>query len=190
MELNYDKIFEGHSTVKMPIMSIDSPVMALVKGLEYFVGEDYEWLPCYDSLAKVVGNNQQKGVLILGDNGTGKTTMEKILQRIIVAYFSLVTGRDVTCSFVSAYDMKSAWEHYCAYQIIDDVGMENFSKTYGEQHDYFSQIVDRAEQKGQLLVCSSNLDLEEFAKKYGGRTFDRMKKIFNIVRFSGKSMRV
>lgn len=189
MKMNFDTLFNGVNKKSIPVVSIDGATMGLVRGLEHFIGQDYTWLPAYDRVAKWLQNNEKKGLLMVGGNGTGKTTMEKIIKRILEVYFENITGKQVTCMFTSVYKIKDAWDYYSPYQIIDDLGKETISKTFGEVHDYFTQIIDRAEQSGQLLICSSNLTKEELHEKYDGRTLDRMRALFKTVFFEGQSMR-
>ena len=115
-----------------------------------------------------------------GGNGMGKTTMERILQVILGKYFTVKSGIEVRIAYSSAYDIRTVWDNYATYQIIDDIGKEE---------GFFPQIVDRAEQRKQLLICSTNLTKDELLAKYDGRTLDRMANIFKTVFFKGDSYR-
>lgn len=191
MKIDFEDIFSRvKPTIEIPHVSIEQSAIGLVKGLEAFIGKErYQWIEAYDHVADWLSDNRNKGLLMVGGNGTGKTTMEKILCVILGKYFTVLTGTDVRLSMVSAYDIKSAWDNYFTYQIIDDIGKEENSKVYGENHDYFAQIVDRAEQRKQLLICSTNLSKDELKAKYDGRTLDRMGNVFRTVFFKGESMR-
>lgn len=200
MNLNIKNLFQEKDRPQVPDLCIDNAVMAIVAGLEFIIGKPkendegemeggYTWISAYDSVANWLKDNKGKGLLLMGANGTGKTTIEKILRRIIDRYFHTENDIANKCSFISANCMQEAWERYCRYQIIDDIGKETVTKKFGEEHDYFSEIVDRAEQKGQLLICSSNLEGKELLDKYGARTMDRMNHILHVVKFKGESFR-
>lgn len=190
MNINYDTVFGSNIKSKaIPQINIDNATMGIVRGLECYIGEDYKWIPAYDHVSEWLMDNQHKGLLMVGGNGTGKTTLEQILKKIITHYIEVEYGGRIRSSFVSAYEIKYAWDNYCPLQVIDDIGKEASSKTFGEAHDYFAQIIDRAELKGQLLICSTNLNKEELKEKYDGRTLDRMRSAFKIVFFKGESMR-
>lgn len=200
MDLNLDNLFSENDKPHIPQLKIDNAVMAIVRGLEFMVGKPketengfseggYTWIPAYDEVANWLKDNHGKGLLLMGANGTGKTTMERIIRRLVDRYFGTDSDYVNRCAFTSASDIQEAWKRYCRYQIIDDIGKEPTSKEYGEQHDYFSQIIDRAEQKGQLLICSSNLTPSELIAKYGTRTMDRMNHVLHTVVFSGESFR-
>jgi DNA replication protein DnaC len=183
MKINYDMLFNQVLVKRnIPEINIDDAALGLVSGLETFIGkEEYQWNEAYDHVASWLTDNKHKGLLMAGGNGMGKTTMERILRVILGRYFTVKTGIDVTIAYCSAYDIRSAWENYATYQIIDDIGKE--------QQDYFPQIVDRAEQRKQLLICSTNLTKDELQTKYDGRTLDRMGNIFKTVFFKGESYR-
>ena len=200
MDLNLDNLFSAGDKPKVPTMRISNGVMALVKGLEAFVGkpeesEDgyaiggYTWIPAYDEVAKWMASTNGKGLLLIGANGTGKTTIEQILKKIIDRYFNTETDIVNRCRMTSANDMKEVWDRYCRYQIIDDIGKESVFSNYGERHDYFSEILDRAERMGQLLICSTNLDGKKLIEKYGVRSMDRMNHLLHAVKFEGDSFR-
>lgn len=182
MRIDYGSIFNQIRVKRdIPLIKIDDAALGLVCGLEKFIGkEEYQWNEAYDHVASWLTDNKNKGLLMAGGNGMGKTTMEKILRVILGRYFTVKTGIDVTIAYSSAYDMRSVWENYATYQIIDDIGKEQ---------DYFPQIVDRAEQRKQLLICSTNLTKDELQTKYDGRTLDRMGNIFKTVFFKGESYR-
>lgn len=200
MELNLDGLFGRADRPQAPSVRIENAVMALVAGLESFVGKPeeteggqpsggYTWIPAYDAVAAWMQDNRRKGLLLVGGNGTGKTTMERILKRILDRYFNTEADIVNRCAFTSASSMDEAWSRYCRYQIIDDVGKEPATFFYGKCSDLLSQIVDRAEQRGQLLICSTNLEPQELVEKYGLRTMDRMNSIMQAVFFSGESFR-
>ena len=46
-----------------------------------------------------------------------------------------------------------------------------------------------SEKRGHLLLCSTNLTLDELRQRYGERTIDRLRAIVRPVAFSGASLR-
>lgn len=181
MIIDTTNLFRGPREIQQ--ISIDNASDVLKAGLGYYCGEGFKWLPAYDKIAEWMKDNGHKGLLLTGGNGTGKTTMAKIL------FFTFEEFKHDSVSFDSAYMIQRAWEQYSSVQIIDDIGVEGMSTQYGEIHDYFSQIVDKAERTGQLLICTTNLNSGELRQKYGDRTFDRMSSIFKVIAFEGKSFR-
>lgn len=189
MNINLDRAFINLRPVRAPEIKIDNATMTIVRGLEILVGKDaYQWLPAYDHVAEWLKDNKNKGLFLIGGNGTGKTTIAKILQVVMRSYFVHVIPEE-SIDFTSAYNITSAISRYHKIQLIDDVGVESPFSEYGVKQDYFTQIVDKAEQTGQVLICTSNLLNKELKEKYGDRTFDRMKATMKVVLFEGKSMR-
>ena len=45
----------------------------LQQGLQYFLGDSAQWLPCYDEIAAWMTDNQGRGLLCMGNCGLGKT---------------------------------------------------------------------------------------------------------------------
>lgn len=185
--INIDNAFSSMRKNEAPLIQIDNGTQALAGGLEILIG-DYQWLPAYDHVASWLKDNKKKGLLLIGGNGTGKTTIAKILLNIFKSYFFEEIPQD-SIAFTSAYNITSAISKYHKVQVIDDVGVESSFSEFGVRQDYFTQIVDKAEQSGQILVCTSNLLNKELKEKYGDRTFDRMKAIMSVVLFEGQSMR-
>lgn len=182
MKIDYDFLFNQIKPKRViPRIELDDAALGLVRGLEKFIGKDeYQWNEAYDHVASWLTDNGHKGLLMAGGNGMGKTTMERILQVILGKYFTVKSGIEVRIAYSSAYDIRTVWDNYATYQIIDDIGKED---------GFFPQIVDRAEQRKQLLICSTNLTKDELLAKYDGRTLDRMANIFKTVFFKGDSYR-
>jgi DNA replication protein DnaC len=73
--------------------------------------------------------------------------------------------------------------------VLDDVGTEEQFVKYGERRWIFPEIVDRSEQKENILIITTNLAAEEIERKYGIRTRDRLRAICTPVLFKGESLR-
>ena len=77
--------------------------------------------------------------------------------------------------------------------VIDELGSRDQTKSFGEQFDLMSDILDmryRAFHKyGVLTIVTTNLSDAEIHARYGRRIEDRMQEIFYIKRVSGVSLR-
>lgn len=183
MDENKIKEFFGERTF-IPSWKFKDAEKYIKAGLEYFCGEDYKWLPEYDKIARWLSDNQSKGLLLCGDIGTGKTIMAtKILCPLIkwkLDHFNLPV--------FDAYHMKDAFE-FAGSMVIDDIGIESFSNNYGQVIDYFTRIIYDAEANNWLLILTSNMAPEIIKKKYGDRTWDRLKRLVRPVVVNDESMR-
>lgn len=159
---------------------------ALWSGLKYYLGEKAEWLPCYYEVAEWLSGNDGRGLLCYGSCGLGKSVIcGKIIPVLLNHYHHKVVSIYEADSMNSHID--SVKEKHILY--IDDIGTEGESVKYGERRMAFPEIVDAAEKKGKLLICSTNLGLADLKAKYGERTTDRLKAITRQVLFTGNSFR-
>lgn len=177
----------------VPSVEIADAEKYIRQGLEYFCGKDYKWLSAYDEVVKWANDNKGKGLLLLGDYGTGKTLIScRILLPLINHFWQQEHLGDTDywlCKF-PASSLASAAE--CTSNlIIDDLGIEDISNNYGEKIDYFARVINKIEFEGKLLICTTNLDTDELKKRYGFRVWDRMKALMKPVVFDnhGKSLR-
>lgn len=169
----------------------------LMAGLRFFLGEDAQWLSCYEQIAAWMTDNQGRGLLCVGNCGLGKTLIcNNILPAIILS-----DCRKVMAAF-SALDINDRTQEVMRNKlaVIDDIGTEPEAVRFGERHLAFSEIVDNAEKKSNLLVITTNLRtshkigqdgnlLPSIEDKYGIRTLDRLKAITKVVKFTGSSFR-
>ena len=159
---------------------------ALWSGIKYYLGEKAEWPPCYDEVAEWLSGNDGRGLLCYGSCGLGKSVIcGKIIPVLLNHYHHKVVSIYEADSMNSHID--SVKEKHILY--IDDIGTEGESVKYGERRMAFPEIVDAAEKKGKLLICSTNLGLADLKAKYGERTTDRLKAITRQVLFTGNSFR-
>ena len=159
---------------------------ALWNGLKYYLGDKAEWLPCYDNIVEWLSGNDGRGLLCYGSCGLGKSVIcGKIIPVLLNHYHHKVVSIYEADSMNSHID--SVKEKHILY--IDDIGTEGESVKYGERRMAFPEIVDAAEKKGKLLICSTNLALADLKAKYGERTTDRLTAITRQVLFTGNSFR-
>ena len=167
-------------------VSIPYAKQQLWNGLQYYLGDKAEWLPCYDEIVEWLTDNQGRGLLCYGGCGLGKSVIcGKIIPVLLNHYHRKI---------VSIWEADSMNNHIDAVKAahilyIDDIGTEGESVKYGERRMAFPEIVDAAEKKGKLLIASTNLSLKELKEKYAERTADRLKAITKQVLFQGKSFR-
>ena len=144
------------------------------------------WLPEYDEIASWLQDNKNRGLLCMGNLGRGKTLIcTKAIPFLINYYCNLMV------TVVSAYDLNDEIDKvkHSHLLCIDDIGIENEYFRYGEHRNPFAEIVDLAEKKGNLLIVTTNLLIDDIISKYGERTLDRLHAIVKVVKFCGESQR-
>lgn len=200
MEIDFkslvDRLNDG-TGVQMPeTVSIRIPdaEKRLRGGLDYFVNvfsrgevQKAEWNEKnYRPIVDWMTDNKGRGLLMVGSCGLGKS----LIGKYILPYLIRDACRKVVNVF-NAQELNSKPDEIIGYHIIyiDDIGTENVSNIYGNKRIPFMELCDATEQKGKLLMCSTNLTIEELKEKYGDRTVDRLKSTTKVVPFTGSSLR-
>lgn len=200
MEIDFkslvDRLNDG-TGVQMPeTVSIRIPdaEQRLRGGLDYFVNvfsrgevQKAEWNERnYRPIVDWMTDNKGRGLLMVGSCGLGKS----LIGKYILPYLIRDACRKVVNVF-NAQELNSKPDEIIGYHIIyiDDIGTENVSNIYGNKRIPFMELCDATEQKGKLLMCSTNLTIEELKEKYGDRTVDRLKSTTKVVPFIGESLR-
>ncbi|WP_438423088.1 DnaA ATPase domain-containing protein [Aquimarina macrocephali] len=142
----------------------------------------------------------EKGLLIYGNYGIGKSLLFEILHKIGK---ELVTKRNDTSlwfncissgAFVDEYmrasrDKESTFslKHYYTGKLyIDDLGFENkaFNKT-----EVFAELLFERNKNNAITYVTTNHKPSEITERYGERIGDRLPEMFNIIKWEGKSFR-
>lgn len=175
-------------------ISIPNGEQLLRAGLDFFVshysnGEipHAAWSESnYRPIVDWMTNNKGRGLLMTGRCGLGKTLIGKHILPLLLqdACRKIVT-------VINAQELNTRIDEILKLHIIsvDDVGTEELAKSYGNVRCTFSELCDAAEQKGKLLIITTNLTAKELEEKYGERTLDRLRAITKFVPFEGQSLR-
>ena len=176
------------------MISIPNAEQRLRAGLDYFVdkyscGENNhaEWIEKnYRPIVEWMTDNKGRGLLITGSCGLGKTLIAKHILPLLIRdscrrVINIFTAQELNTKIDQILKLHTIY--------IDDIGTESVSKIYGNVRCTFSELCDAAEQRGKLLMITTNLTASELEEKYGERTLDRLRAITKFVAFSGKSLR-
>lgn len=161
------------------------------------------YLPEYDEIVDWMINTKDKGLLLMGDCGRGKS----IIITGVIPVLMRLKGRNVkpimahelnrTVCYDSYFTNPPEGYTYLDYAtsqfarniIVDEVGTETMNNDYGERIEPFNLIMNVAEQYHRRLFLSTNLTEQEILDRYGMRTLDRLSHLCRIVRFKGESLR-
>ena len=188
MEIKKDEIaYSGIEKKKILSIKLDDAKGLLMRGLKFFVGDDIQWAQEYDEIAEWLTDNKNKGLLCYGQCGRGKSLIcEKIMPNIFRYYLhkNLIKfdGYEIN-------EKRQVLRECDCALLIDDFGVEDVGKIYGETHNVFEEIISLAEKREQLLLLTTNLTLDEICEKYGERTLDRLRYLTKPVLFTGDSFR-
>ena len=133
----------------------------------------------------------QKGVLLTGPVGCGKTSLMKLIRHLVPMQrpYEVIPTRNITFSFnhigyKTIEDFGNS-RSYC----FDDLGIEAIGRFYGRDCNVMGEILlSRYElflqTKGKVKThATTNLNAGELEELYGSRVRSRMRDIFNLIAF-------
>lgn len=196
MNENIERIFRGTleklSETGIPHditvrFSVPNAEERLRNGLEYYCREKTVWNEDYQQIVDWLSSNKGKGLVNCGGYGTGKTL---ICCKIIPVLLYSGANR-LMCFQCHATELGKRLNYMLQQKIVivDDIGTEDKFLEYGNKRMAFNELVDNAERRGNLIIATTNLDIEHLVAKYGERTIDRLRGLTKFVKFTGKSLR-
>jgi energy-coupling factor transporter ATP-binding protein EcfA2 len=175
---------------KFKIYSEDEVI--LFKLVIYFI-QDYDH-------AKKLDIDLQKGILLTGPVGCGKTSLMKLLRHVVPhkKSYKIIPCRNAVFSF-NHLGYKTIEDYgnnnfYC----FDDLGVETTGRHFGKdcnvmgeillsRYDLFSKTMSLRAQSRSLTHCTTNLNAQELEERYGNRVRSRMRQLFNLIAFDKES---
>lgn len=141
-----------------------------------------------------MGFSFQKGLMLRGEPGLGKTWIVGLVAANPVCSVQMVTMHEITRSVIDtgAYNGLKFASHDLIY--LDDVGTEGGEVTYfGTKINWFKtwfeELYAKNKHSTSRLIVSTNCNFDTIEKLYGFRVRDRMAETFDILDITGKSMR-
>ena len=146
----------------------------------------------------------EKGILIQGPCGTGKTLAMRIMKiyqqidnirfafngKVYYMNFDVINVNDIINGFmVSAYD---GIQIYCNRYVVclDDIGTESEEvKYYGNNLDVISHVISERYTKKLLTFATTNFSMNAIEEKYSDRISSRMYAMFNFLILKGNDFR-
>ncbi|GAA3783371.1 ATPase [Corallibacter vietnamensis] len=135
-----------------------------------------------------------KGILLSGPVGCGKTSLMKLLRHIVPHQKSyiLIPARNITFAF-NNIGYKTIQEYgnsnfYC----FDDLGVETTGRHFGKDCNVMGEILlsryDLFLQRKIRTHATTNLNAQELEERYGNRVRSRMRQLFNLIAFNEQSI--
>ena len=187
-----DEVFEGRVYKGLHLALGEQAQDLFDRGMRYYVGEGYKFLDDYKQIVDWLRDNNKKGLLITGNNGTGKSVIACGLIPTLLYHF-LTENTHI----YSAYRLADTYRNQTTMWdlidnkpiVIDDLGTEHYYFEYGEKRDLFAELVDQAEKDKRLMIITTNLTTDQIKERYGVRTYDRLRALTKVVSLTGESMR-
>ncbi|WP_147679084.1 ATPase [Algibacter pacificus] len=134
-----------------------------------------------------------KGILLSGPVGCGKTSLMKLLRHIVSHHkpYEVIPARNITFAF-NNIGYKTIQEYgnsnfYC----FDDLGVETTGRHFGKDCNVMGEILlsryDLFLQRKIRTHATTNLNAQELEERYGNRVRSRMRQLFNLIAFDKES---
>lgn len=140
------------------------------------------------------GIDVEKGLLLSGPVGCGKTSLMKLLRHLVPLQrpYEMIPCRNVVFSF-NHLGYKTIQDYgnnklFC----FDDLGVEPPGRFYGKDCNVMGEVLlSRHElflqSKYKIKThATTNLNAEELEERYGNRVRSRMRELFNLIAFDEK----
>jgi len=134
-----------------------------------------------------------KGILLSGPVGCGKTSLMKLLRHIVPHQksYEVIPARNITFAF-NNIGYKTIEEYgnsnfYC----FDDLGVETTGRHFGKDCNVMGEILlsryDLFLKRKIRTHATTNLNAQELEERYGNRVRSRMRQMFNLISFDASS---
>lgn len=148
--------------------------------------------------------NLDKGLLLVGGVGIGKSTLMNFFRRNQKASYRMISCREIESDFSSegersvkncSYNLQIAvnsdpFGHQELGYCFDDLGTEANAKHYGKEKNVMAEIILNRYDNHlpyHFTHITTNLTAEDLKLQYGTRVTDRMREMFNIITFPTNS---
>lgn len=156
-----------------------------IKALCFFIARD-------DRFADELGFDRQKGLLIRGPSGTGKTHLVRCAEDNGLNPILTLSILDITEKVTEdgKYQINNQGKKLI---YLDDVGTEESSvKHFGTTILWFKNYIETVYHRTKCynhLIITTNLNFQGLGNQYGFRVASRMREMFNVVDLTGKDYR-
>ena len=151
-------------------------------------------------MVKRVNINLEKGILLSGPIGCGKTTLMTLMKSLVPQdqKYYVKSCRDVSFEFIKeGYDVIQKYSKPRLHQkkigtiCFDDLGTESNLKYFGNECNVMGEILlsrydsfCHPERSRRVLThLTTNLSASEIEKFYGNRIRSRLRESFNLIAF-------
>ena len=156
---------------------------------------------------KIENPDYDKGLMMAGNFGVGKTWMMQLFQANQRQCFRMRPAKHIADAFEVAgeetqqefvYPFKNTFEDPDVFfqkesgLCIDDIGTEDVKNHYGNKKNVIGDLFEIRYSKkttGIMLHATTNLTTEQLKDFYGMRVVSRMREIFNFVELPGEDRR-
>jgi DNA replication protein DnaC len=145
---------------------------------------------CDEDECKKLSLDLDKGILLTGPVGCGKTSLMTLLNQFCcpAKKYRVKGTREIAAEFnKEGFEIIQKYGHKNKVICLDDLGLEQNMKHYGNECNTIGEILlhrhDIFVTSGTLTHATTNLNAEELENIYGNRVRSRMREMFNLISF-------
>ena len=129
----------------------------------------------------------QRGLLLCGSLGNGKSTMLRAIHRLISGNSYLITAKMAYDRFKDSE--RLTFTHNCVL-LLDDLGAEpERCLVYGEEHHPLTDLLLQRYDQNATTIIATNLTVDALRQRYGDRLFDRLSEMYVAILYNAPSYR-
>ncbi|MEM1337099.1 MAG: ATPase [Bacteroidota bacterium] len=139
------------------------------------------------------GIDPEKGLLLSGPVGCGKTSLMKLLRHIVPHQrpYQIMPTRNIVFAFNHIGHRTIEDYGHGQFFCFDDLGAEPMGRHFGKDCNVLGEILlSRHElflERGIKTHATTNLNAQELEELYGNRVRSRMRELFNPVAFGANT---
>lgn len=139
------------------------------------------------------GIDVDKGILLSGPVGCGKTSLMKLLHFLVPHQRKYVVMPCRNIVFAFNHLGYKTIEDYgeSSFFCFDDMGVEPMGRHYGKDCNVIGEILlsryDLFLETNLKTHATTNLNAEELEERYGNRVRSRMRELFNLIAFDKRA---
>ncbi|MEP6262858.1 MAG: ATPase [Gillisia sp.] len=140
------------------------------------------------------GLDINKGILLTGPVGCGKTSLLKLLKFLVPHQksYEVIPCRNVTFAF-NHLGFKTVEDYgNSGFYCFDDLGVEPTGRFFGQDCNVMGEILlsrfDLLQDHKIKTHATTNLNADELEALYGERVRSRMRELFNLIAFEQNSI--
>lgn len=148
------------------------------------------------------GHSLDKGLMLFGPIGCGKTSLMKMFSVNTHKPFAVVSCRSIADKY-SKYGSNALYEfaspsacypqqnygHELLGRCFDDLGTEDSKKNYGNEVNVMQDVIYKIYDNDGIgdFHITTNLSVDEIEQAYGSRIRSRLREMFNVITFDKSS---
>jgi predicted ATPase len=130
-----------------------------------------------------------KGILLCGPVGCGKTSLMKLLPYIVAHHriYQVIPTRNISFAFNHTGYKTIEYFGNQKFFCFDDLGVEPIGRFFGKDCNVMGEILlsryDLFLNHKIKTHATTNLNAQELEDRYGNRVRSRMRQLFNLIAF-------